>query len=513
MTDLELVLQPTKQVYMKLVLLDNTYWEVGQLEGELVELSLTVAANSDIRRVSSLTLHMGDTRQLDDDYLSVWVERMVRLHYGIYDPDTNEIRYWLLGSFLFTSTSYTVDTMNHQMNLSIADMMAAATQERGSEIGYGIKYPAGSSIPNSLQATVARFSPYKQYDICDFEDVVPYDIEPAMGSYPIDALKALVGLFPWYEQFYSKEGVYTVRRIPTTMESGVVMSADEMAQVVIREKSGDVSYSTVKNATEIWGRELDPNYTATSCTGESGTYILKIHSTYTVYEDGALIAFTPNMNSTEGQKLRVGTLEPYDIVVEAGDGTKRAIQAAEMLEDTLYVVKYFNKQFILQGEALIHVMCMEYNKMPSATEVAGLKAFHACENIKFVINPESPYACDKMDVVKQVLSEGEYANIYTTELAYERAAYENWKAARLQESIQIETLFLPWLDVNEKIEYTSLATGVTNQYLIQNIEVSPYTGVMTITMTRFYPLYPWTGDSTTSSAALDSAILDSMILE
>lgn len=491
---------------MKLSLLDSSYWEVEQLQGELVELSLTVAADSDIRRVSSMTLHMGEPEKLNTDYLSVWVERMVRMYYGIYDPDTQDVRYWLLGSFLFTSTSYTVDALNHQMSLSIADMMAAATQERGSQIGYGIKYPAGSSIANSLQATVARFSPYKKYDICEFEDVVPYDIEPSMGSYPIEPMKTLVGLFPWYEQFYSKDGVYTVKRIPTTLESGIVMTAEELAQVVIREKSGDVSYSTVKNCTEIWGRELDPNYTATSCTGTSGTYTLKIHSTYTVYEGGSLIAFTPNVNCTAGQKMRVGTLPIYDIVVEEGDGTKRPIKANELVRDVLYVVKYINQQFILQGEALIHVMCMEYNEMPSDTEIEGLKTFHGCNNIKFVINADSPYACDRIGVVKQVKSEGDYANIYTTELAYERAAYDNWQATRLQESMQIETLFMPWLDVNEKIEYTSLATGVTNQYLIQNIEVSPYTGVMTITMTRFYPLYPWT-DGTISADALSGNVL------
>lgn len=489
---------------MKLILLDSSYWEIGQLQGELVELSLMVSATSDIRRVSSLTLHMGDVEQLTTDYLSAWVGRMVQMYYGIYDPDTDEIRYWLLGSFLFTATSYTVDALNHQMNLSIADMMVAATQERGSQIGYGIKYPAGSSIKNSLQATVARFSPYKKYDICEFEDTVPYDIEPSMGSYPIDAMKALVGLFSWYEQFYSKAGVYTVRKVPTTMEADAVMTADELSQVVIREKSGDVSYSTVKNCTEIWGMELDPNYTATACTGSNGLYTLTIHSTYKTYESGALIAFEPNTNSVQGHKLRVGSLDAYAIIVEEGDGTKRAIAADELVAGRLYVVKYFNKQFILQGEALIHVMCMEYNEMPSDSEILGLKSFHACEDIRFVINPDAPFACDRIGVVKQVLADGDYANIYTTELAFERAAYENWKAARLQESIQIETLFLPWLDVNEKVEYTSLATGVTNQYLIQNIEVSPYTGVMTITMTRFYPLYPWVDNETDGEVPVEA---------
>lgn len=507
MTDLDLVLQPSKQAYVKLTLLDTSYWEIGELQGELVEISLTVSANSDIRRVSSVTLHIRDAEQLEEGYLTSWVERMVRMYYGIYDPDTGEIRYWLLGSFLFTATSYTIDALNHQMSLSIADMMAAATQERGSQIGYGMKYPAGSSIANSLQATVARFSPYKKYDICEFEDTVPYDIEPAMGSYPIDAMKSLVGLFPWYEQFYSKDGVYTVRQIPTTLNTPVVMSADELRKVVISEKGGDVHYSAIKNCTEIWGKEIDPNYTATSCENASGVYTLTIHSTYTTYENGALIAFAPDTSCVANQQLRVGNLAAYNIVVEEGDGDLRNITQGELVKDVLYVVKYRDQQFILQGEAQVHVMCMEYNAMPSDTEILGLKAFHGCNNIRFVINPESPFACDRIHVVKQVLADGDYANINTTELAYERAVYENWKAARVQESLQIETLFLPWLDVNEKVEYTSLATGQTNQYLIQSIEVSPYTGVMNITMLRFYPLYPWMGAGMRALVDTDSVAM------
>ena len=477
---------------MKLSLLDSSYWEIGQLQGELMELSLTVSANSDIRRVSSMTLHMGNAEEMDENYLSAWIERMVRMYYGIYDPETDTVRYWLLGSFLFTATSYVIDAANHSMNLSIADMMVAATQERGTQIGYGIKYPVGSSIADSLQATVARFSPYKQYNICEFEDSIPYDIEPAMGSYPIDALKALVGLFPWYEQFYSKDGVYTVRQVPTTEQEGVVMTADELSKVVIREKSGDVAYSTVKNCIEIWGKEIDSNYTATSCTDFNGVYELTIHSTYSTYENGALINFTPDVNSMIGQKLRVGALDVCPIVVEDGAGNRRPVQQDEIQAGRAYVVKYTNQQFVFQGEALIHVMCMAYNQMPSNEEILGLKAFYACEDIRFVINSESPFACDRIGVINKVCADGDYANIYTTELAHERAAYENWKAAKLQETMQIETLFLPWLDVNEKVEYKSLATGVVSQYLIQNIEVSPYTGAMTLTLTRFYPLYPWT---------------------
>lgn len=493
MDDMELITQHSKLVYIKLSLINDAYWEIDQVQGEMVNISLTIDAESDIRRVSTITMHIADPRELASNYFGRWMDQMVRISYGIYDSQKNEIRWWLLGSFLFSTSGYVFDSANRQMSLSLVDMMAAATQERGSQLGYDIEYPANSSIANALKATVARFSRYSKTDICEFEDVIPYDISGSLGSYPISLLKSLIELFPWYEHFYSKDGVYTARRIPTAMNEEVVLNADEMDRVIISEH-GDMSYSTIKNCIEIWGKEIDANYTATSCETVGNIYSLAVHSTFTTYESGALIAFTPDVASVTGQRLRVGELDPYDIVVQTGSGDIRLLGAGELVPDTLYVVKYTHERFVLQGEALIHVMCMEYQQQPTEATIEGLKAFHNCNNIRFVISPESAYACDEIGIVKRVLSEGDYSNIYTTELGHERAAYELWKATQAQDTLELETLFIPWLDVNQKVEYRSLATGEINQYLVRRIEVSPSSGTMKLRMSRFWPLYPWLGE-------------------
>ena len=57
----------------------------------------------------------------------------------------------------------------------------------------------------------------------------------------------------------------------------------------------------------------------------------------------------------------------------------------------------------------------------------------------------------------------------------------------------LESLFVPWLDVNQKVGYTLISTGETAQYVIQEISVNPISGTMTLTMVRFRPLYPWLG--------------------
>lgn len=493
MTELELITNPNKRTYIKVSLLDDAYQEVKQMQGELIDLNGTISADSAIRRVTNAVFHIDDPVELGTNFFGVWMDRMVQISYGVYDPVVKEIRWMLLGSFLFQSSGYTYDRENRQMSLSIGDMMVAATEERGSQIGTEVEYVAGAKIEDALAATIARFSPYKRYDIEPFEDVIPYDIKIARGSYPYEGLNALVRLFPWYEQYYSKEGVYTAKKVTTAMNDPVVMTAQQMKQTIISE-SGDLSYSSVKNATEIWGKEIDANYTAKSCTSNGGVYNLNIHSTYEKYEDGTLINFTPDTTNIAGQKIRAQELDALDVYNEAGDGSLSLVTEKQMQADRAYVVKYKEGKFILQGEAQIHAMCMEYREMPSDEELARLKAFHNCNDIKIAVNPDSDFACDVIGVVKQVFLDGEYSNIYSTELALERAAYENWKSTKLLDTLTIETLFMPWLDVNQKILYTSIATGRTSQYIIREIQMRPLTGVMSITLVKFCPLYPWLDD-------------------
>lgn len=490
MTDFELVINQNKTIFLRVSLLNDAYQEVRALEGEMLEMSFSVSSDSAIRRVANASLYVNDSSDLGKNYFGMWMDRMIRLQYGLWDPALQETRWFLLGSFLFTASGYRFDASSRVLSLSIADMMAAATEDRGTQLGTDVEYVAGSVIKDALAATVGRFSPYKRYNIVDFEDVIPYDITIAKGNAPYEALRTIVELFPWYEQFYSREGIYTVRRLSTANDDPVVLTADQMNQIVISE-NGDLSYSDVKNITEIWGKEIDAGYTAIKCESVGSTYKLTIHSTYEKNEEGALICFTPDKDSVQGQMVQVQELEACSLYIESGDGTKKVISAGALQADRAYVIKYIDGAFVLQGESQIHVMCMEYSEIPSDDQIEYLKSFHNCNDIEFVINPESPFACDVIHEAKQVLCDGDFSNIYTTQLAFERASYENWKRTRLQDTITIEALFVPWLDVNDKVEYTSIATGVTAQYTIKEIQTNFNSGVMTLTMVRFYPLYPW----------------------
>jgi len=50
-------------------------------------------------------------------------------------------------------------------------------------------------------------------------------------------------------------------------------------------------------------------------------------------------------------------------------------------------------------------------------------------------------------------------------------------------------MFIPWLDVNMKVQFTSNLIKGTHEYLITNISCDYSSGQMSINLNRYYPEY------------------------
>ena len=110
-------------------------------------------------------------------------------------------------------------------------------------------------------------------------------------------------------------------------------------------------------------------------------------------------------------------------------------------------------------------------------------------------NPESPfYVNGELGTIRIVLQGGEYDNIYSQELAEQRADYELYLRCRLQDQITINCVPIYWLDVNWLVEITlpnKQGVEETNQYIIKNINTTlGVNGTQSITMMKYYPFYP-----------------------
>lgn len=165
---------------------------------------------------------------------------------------------------------------------------------------------------------------------------------------------------------------------------------------------------------------------------------------------------------------------------------------------------------IFYGEFQVHAVCMLVEKEPSDEIKKQHRVKYNCQQVSYIYNSgnvttydiygnaytryeedDCPYTVEKCDEIEQSLSGNDYEQIYTTDLARQRAEYEAWKAGRLTDSITVETILIPFLDVNVKIKYKSVHRGQVDTYIIDKISHSFDGFTTTIEMHRFYPIYPF----------------------
>ena len=110
---------------------------------------------------------------------------------------------------------------------------------------------------------------------------------------------------------------------------------------------------------------------------------------------------------------------------------------------------------------------------------------------RFIFKPYTPAS---LGTLRIVLSGDEYDNIWSDDLAMQRAKFELYQRCRLLDTVTLTILPIYWLDVNWLVELTlpnETGTEETNQYLIKSISTDGGgSGTQTVTLMRYYPYYP-----------------------
>lgn len=197
------------------------------------------------------------------------------------------------------------------------------------------------------------------------------------------------------------------------------------------------------------------------------TYIIN-DSSITQYTDGMTYTFRTPMTGCENvylPKFRINSLKTFYIK-----------NTVKLRNDTTYTLKFFKasdydqqKYFQFMGEVTPYAQIKEENYY-------------------------SPFYVEgSVGEIRKVLSGGDYDNIYTSDLAMERAKWELYRLCRLQDSVTLNCIPIYWLDVNWLVEITlpnKYSEELTEQYIIKSISIGSGVGAtMTVNMVRYYPYY------------------------
>ena len=107
--DIEVLMQSDKTLFYKLELLNKDMKVLDLIEGNLISDSISIDANSDIRRTYNCTMYISDS-SFDVGYgKRFFYDRLIRPYIGIKHQRSGEILWYLLGTFIFVDTNFSFD--------------------------------------------------------------------------------------------------------------------------------------------------------------------------------------------------------------------------------------------------------------------------------------------------------------------------------------------------------------------------------------------------------------------
>lgn len=455
-------LQNIQNRYIRIELLNYQYQTVDQIEGICTAGSVTIDANSDIRRTANVTLIVTSSSFNVGPDKEIWLDKYIRIWVGTMINYTQEINWVNCGVYIIDAPSYTFDPSNNTLSLSCLDLMAKLTGVRDGYLpGLPVLLEAGENIREAIIDTIALggFTKYL-VDEAPSPGTIPNDINLSQGATIYNILTELRDIYPLHQIYFDTNMTFNYNQIPNGVDEPIAVD-DTLWDKIVTKEQINLDFQNVKNSIEIYGKTHDPAHFSTETTVSSNTINLTIADVSEYVED-MIYGFTLTDNpGYTGASLKINSLTSYPLRLL--DGTTAAEIKAEEGE-IYYCVQFKGTYWLWLGH---------------------LQSYAKVEDN----DPDSPFYVEgKVGRIHTVFTGGEYENIYSDELARERAELELYLHSFMNDSLTLTCSPVYFLDVNILTSYTSKRTGETKQYLIKNINMGlAPSDSMTVQLTRFTP--------------------------
>ena len=450
--------QRQRKLYTKIDLLNFNLQKVDEIGGVVVSDSFTNDATSDIRRTCALTLVVKDSSFNIQAGSKIWLDKYVQIYIGIENIRNGEIIYTNMGVYMINNPSTVYSATENTMTIQGVDLMAKMTGLRNGNLE-GVTYtiPQESDIRGSIIAIVEE-SGFTKYVVESVSQTVPYDISVDAGTTRYELLSELCDIVANYQMYFDVDGVFHYEKIPSGQNEQVIVDDDIFEGLYINH-TVNTSFEDVKNVIEVLGKTHDISHYGGTATVSGSEYDITVSSITTLHTN-VVIGFNSPSQLTN-PTLKVNSLTAYPIKNEDGTYAELTVTGG------YYVVKFCDTYFKFLGQV------QPYAKLEET-------------------NPDSPFYVDgTVGRIRIVLSGGEYDNIYTDDLAMQRAEWELYTRCRLQDNLVITCVPIYWLDVNWLVEFTLPTETIAKQYLIKNITTDgSISGTQSITLMSYYPYYP-----------------------
>lgn len=492
--DIELLMQSDKTLFYKLELLNEDMTVIDLIEGNLISDNLSIDANSDIRRTYSCELFV-ENSTFDIGYdKRIWNDKRIRPYIGILHQRSHEVIWYLIGTFVFIDTNFHFNANTKTLSLTCHDMMCLLNGTMGGNIpDYKRTITQGTNsraiiIDLLKEAGITKY--FIEFNInndssSNFE--IPYDMVYNVGANIYQIIKEIIDLYPGTEMYFSKDGTFMIDAIPTSEDEMIILN-DEILKPILIDEQFTTSLKDIYNHIEIWGKVNEPTYYSSDITSDDNVYnvhlvVHKLNEDTGEYSDieysdeinnfdtfGLLLPTTNKAN----QYININNIGNVLIVDEEGQPLQENYINAN--RDNIFRYRKEDNTFIFVGEYQVHAELYLTNNKTDTNQNA-------------VIDIDTEYSIEKTGNKLKVLSGGEFDKIPTSGLCRDRCKYELYNATNRQANLNLQTLCIPFLDVNQIIEFTSNSTHKKETYIINNVSCN-FSGFTTdITANKYYATY------------------------
>lgn len=453
--------QRIKNRQIKIDLLNYSYQKVDEITGNVVSGNISVDANNDQRRSCNITLSIKD----GDDFEvrsggRIWLDKYIQIFVSELNVLTREWQWVNMGIFIINTPTWVYDASTNALSFEGLDLMAKLTGVRNGYISdLPTIVPQGSNVRNTI-ISILQLVGVEKYIVESLPYSLPYEIKVDVGDTVYSLLSQLRDIDATKEIFFDVDGVFRYQTIPNGHNEPSLIDDDVWDQVVLTE-SIVTDFESVKNVVRVFGKSHDPLYFPSQTVLNSNIYDLTIANYPANITAGT--SFTVGWvasTTVSNPYIRVNGGTAYRLVNE--DGSSAVLDR----NNQYYVARYQNGAFTFLGYQQVYGEARDDN-------------------------PQSPfYTRGTIGEIPIPLQGGEYDNIYTNNLAQQRAKYELYLHTRMNDGINLTCVPVWWLDVNIVVSYTPKDTIIPKQYIIKSFSVDlQETGIQNISMISYYAQY------------------------
>lgn len=522
--DKTLLLQSSLHYKYRMFIVDKDKNILDEVQGISSIGSYSIDSESNIRRTNSFVLLLDNCyRKSVEEKIFSWIGYDFQIQIGIYSFRIDDYKWFDCGYYLISEGNTSYNAVDNSLSLSLSDWYSKLDGTRNGQIGGAptILIPNYDENENPItikNATegVLRDNNIKDYivdDIGEFYGMpqnnpdyeqhrtdyplwnqLPYDLEYEVGCYISDIFEEIKNLYPNCEMYFDIYGNFCFNLIPSCEYDPIILDDGFIQQILLSDNTENVTYDiqNIKNVTEVFGKSYEIDRYATTVSSSSNIYTAELEN-YEAYSIGEKIAFIPNVTNIENMKFQINSLDAIPIYYEY---TTEYINKDLLEAGKTYVlyIRRSGKEYVAYylGQYQPHALCVltEDENDEKYTKEYFSKKYNCDErNIVLRVETESPFSVQKLGEILDVKTGDVFDNVLSDSVARENAIYYNRKSSSVYDTVEISTKMIPFLDVNEKVEYRKQQEEEKKYYIIKSINNDTESCTSQITMYRFYPLY------------------------